>query len=62
VARADIDRLVCPIGLCEIQDKAPPAIAASIVAQLLILRERGAVPLAGNDGLPSQRTSSKHHA
>ena len=62
LARADIDRLVCPIGLCEIQDKAPPAIAASIVAQLLIVRERGAVPLAGNDRAPSQRTSSKHHA
>jgi len=62
VTRPDIDRLVCPIGLSEIQDKAPPAIAASIVAQLLIVRERGIVPLAGNDRVPSQRTSSKHHA
>jgi hypothetical protein len=32
------------------------------VAQLLIVRERGVVPLAGNDRAPSQRTSSKHHA
>jgi len=35
----DIDRLICPIGLTEIQDKAPAAIAASIAAQLLIRRD-----------------------
>jgi xanthine dehydrogenase accessory factor len=36
----DIDRLVCPIGLSEIADKSPAAIAASIAAQLLIVRDR----------------------
>ncbi|MGZ5829912.1 MAG: xanthine dehydrogenase accessory protein XdhC [Xanthobacteraceae bacterium] len=39
VAQSDIERLICPIGLTEIQDKAPAAIAASIVAQLLIARD-----------------------
>lgn len=39
LAPGDIDRLVCPIGLSDIHDKAPAAIAASIVAQLLIARE-----------------------
>lgn len=34
-----VDSLVCPIGLTEIADKAPAAIAASVVAQLLIRRE-----------------------
>lgn len=35
-----IGRLICPIGLTQIRDKAPAAIAASIVAQLLIAREK----------------------
>jgi xanthine dehydrogenase accessory factor len=35
----DIDRLICPIGLTEIRDKAPAAIAAAVAAQLLIRRE-----------------------
>lgn len=34
-----IDRLVCPIGLPEIADKDPAAIATGIAAQLLIARE-----------------------
>ena len=34
-----IDRLVCPIGLTLIKDKAPAAIAASVVAQVLVARE-----------------------
>jgi xanthine dehydrogenase accessory factor len=34
-----IEKLVCPIGLTAIRDKAPAAIAASVVAQLLIARE-----------------------
>jgi xanthine dehydrogenase accessory factor len=34
-----VDALVCPIGLTKIADKAPAAIAASVVAQLLIVRE-----------------------
>jgi xanthine dehydrogenase accessory factor len=36
----EIDRLVCPIGITEIRDKAPAAIAASVAAQLLIVRDR----------------------
>jgi xanthine dehydrogenase accessory factor len=39
MAGDDIDRLICPIGLTEIHDKAPAAIAAAIAAQLLIRRE-----------------------
>ncbi len=39
LASGDIDRLICPIGLTEIRDKAPAAIAAAIAAQLLIRRE-----------------------
>ena len=34
-----IDSLVCPIGLTTIRDKAPAAIAASVVAQVLVRRE-----------------------
>jgi len=36
---AAVDRLVCPIGLTTITDKAPAAIAASVAAQVLIARE-----------------------
>ncbi|MGZ5803381.1 MAG: xanthine dehydrogenase accessory protein XdhC [Xanthobacteraceae bacterium] len=38
VAQAEIDRLICPIGLTAIDDKSPAAIAASIAAQMLIVR------------------------
>jgi xanthine dehydrogenase accessory factor len=48
IAQDAIDRLTCPIGLTEIQDKAPAAIAASIAAQLLIVRE-AATASAAND-------------
>jgi xanthine dehydrogenase accessory factor len=40
IAQDAIDRLICPIGLTEIGDKSPAAIAASIAAQLLIMREQ----------------------
>lgn len=54
-----IDTLVCPIGLTEIRDKAPAAIAASIAAQLLIERDRVAQSAAGTreetSGLPKIR-------
>jgi xanthine dehydrogenase accessory factor len=37
---ADVfDKLVCPIGLTAIKNKAPAAIAASIAAQVLMVRE-----------------------
>jgi xanthine dehydrogenase accessory factor len=35
----DIGRLICPIGLTEIHDKAPATIAAGVAAQLLIWRD-----------------------
>jgi xanthine dehydrogenase accessory factor len=60
LAKSDIDRLVCPIGLQEIEDKAPAAIAASTVAQLLIVRERGALAVTGHDHGPHQRASKRH--
>jgi xanthine/CO dehydrogenase XdhC/CoxF family maturation factor len=34
-----IDRLVCPIGLTSIRDKAPAVIAASVVTQVLMRRQ-----------------------
>ena len=53
-----VDSLVCPIGLTVIKDKAPAAIAASVVAQVLIRREalsqRGARPAP--PGLPRGRS------
>ena len=39
IAAGAIERLVCPIGLTEIRDKAPAAIAAATAAQLLIRRD-----------------------
>jgi xanthine dehydrogenase accessory factor len=39
MAAERIDRLVCPIGLTAIRDKAPAAIAAAVVAQVLMARE-----------------------
>ena len=38
-----VDSLVCPIGLTEIADKTPAAIAASVVAQVLMRRDALAV-------------------
>jgi xanthine dehydrogenase accessory factor len=39
IALEIVDRLVCPIGLTAIKDKAPAAIAAATAAQVLIARE-----------------------
>ena len=39
VAADKVGKLVCPIGLTEIKDKAPAAIAASVAAQVLMVRE-----------------------
>jgi xanthine dehydrogenase accessory factor len=61
IAKQNIERLMCPIGLSAIRDKAPAAIAASIVAQLLIVREQGVAPMAGDLGAP-QHAGRKHHA
>ena len=35
-----VGKLVCPIGLTMIRDNAPAAIAASVAAQVLVVRER----------------------
>lgn len=40
ISEAQVARLACPIGLPDIRDKEPSIIAASVVAQLLIARER----------------------
>ncbi len=48
----DIARLICPIGLTEIHDKAPAAIAAAVAAQLLIRR----------DVIAASTSSSEHAA
>jgi len=48
IASEAIARLVCPIGLSEIRDKAPAAIAAATAAQLLIRRDA----LAGEQNNP----------
>jgi xanthine dehydrogenase accessory factor len=61
IARERIDRLVCPIGLSEITDKAPAAIAASVAAQLLIVRDSlsaraGAAPSHGEPARPFRDT------
>jgi xanthine dehydrogenase accessory factor len=55
LAEEDIAGLICPIGLTDIKDKSPAAIAASIVAQVLIARDNAqairrapARPLAGD--------------
>jgi xanthine dehydrogenase accessory factor len=51
-----VDSLVCPIGLTEIEDKAPAAIAASVVAQLLIKREA----LSAARSSPAPRERARH--
>jgi xanthine dehydrogenase accessory factor len=54
----DIGRLICPIGLTEIQDKAPASIAASIAAQLLIRREAASATIATVPGRVSAAGAS----
>ena len=51
-----IEKLVCPIGLTAIRDKAPAAIAASVVAQLLIAREgaRAVAPMMHGEFQPRE--------
>lgn len=46
-ADAELDRVTCPIGLPGITDKTPEVIAASVVAQLLLLDAQ--TPAAGTD-------------
>jgi xanthine dehydrogenase accessory factor len=56
-----IDRLTCPIGLTEIADKSPAAIAVSIAAQVLVVREKLA-SAAGAGECGSLRESGARYA
>jgi len=47
-------RLVCPIGLTTIKDKAPAAIAASVAAQVLMVREAASAAAANHDTQPGR--------
>lgn len=51
ISEQQIARLVCPIGLPDIRDKEPSIIAAGVVAQLLIERERDSRPTSAT-GVP----------
>jgi xanthine dehydrogenase accessory factor len=55
-----LDTLVCPIGLTEIRDKAPAPIAASVVAQLLTVRDRVAQAGAAAHRESSKRRGDSH--
>jgi xanthine dehydrogenase accessory factor len=56
----DLGRLICPIGLTEIRDKAPAAIAAAITAQLLIRRDALAAAKATPDRAAIAPTGASH--
>jgi xanthine dehydrogenase accessory factor len=60
LADDDIARLVCPIGLTEIKDKAPAAIAVSIAAQLLIMRDAAAIAKSMPAGATERPRGAKH--
>lgn len=62
IAPDAIDRLICPIGLTEIHDKTPAAIAASIAAQLLIAREAAAASAASGPIAVSPTLRGTRHA
>lgn len=47
-------RLVCPIGLTAIKDKAPAAIAASVAAQVLVVREAMRAVATNHDTQPGR--------
>jgi xanthine dehydrogenase accessory factor len=49
MAAEAIEKLVCPIGLTLIKDKAPAAIAASVAAQVLMVREQQSRAESGSD-------------
>jgi xanthine dehydrogenase accessory factor len=51
-----VDSLVCPIGLTAIEDKAPAAIAASVVAQVLMKRDA----LATRRAAPDVKERARH--
>jgi xanthine/CO dehydrogenase XdhC/CoxF family maturation factor len=55
-----IDRLVCPIGLATIRDKAPAVIAASVVTQVLMRREAMKAKAAGSADANSPPGKARH--
>jgi xanthine dehydrogenase accessory factor len=52
-----IDRVICPIGLADISGKEPAMIAASVTAQLLIVREQCLSQAAHTDRTPARRVA-----
>jgi xanthine dehydrogenase accessory factor len=56
----DIAHLICPIGLTDIRDKAPAAIAAAIAAQLLIRRDAIAVGSSSPQSAAIVPTGASH--
>jgi xanthine dehydrogenase accessory factor len=56
----DVARLICPIGLTEIRDKAPAAIAAAIAAQVLIRRDAIAAAKSRPDHAAILLTGTSH--
>jgi xanthine dehydrogenase accessory factor len=52
-----IGKLICPIGLTTIKDKAPAAIAASVAAQVLMVREA----VFGAGKIDEPKSGSAHH-
>jgi xanthine dehydrogenase accessory factor len=57
MAADTVGKLVCPIGLTTIKDKAPAAIAASVAAQVLMVREAA----LGSAKLDEARPSRARH-
>ena len=56
----DIGRLICPIGLTEIHDKAPATIAAGVAAQLLIWRDAIAAAASPSEHVAIASTGAAH--
>jgi xanthine dehydrogenase accessory factor len=50
----DLGRLTCPIGLVDIKDKSPAAIAAGIAAQLLVTRDAVAAASSAGHNVPNE--------
>jgi xanthine dehydrogenase accessory factor len=55
-----IDRLVCPIGLATIRDKAPAVIAASVVTQVLVRRQEMKAKTASSADANSPPGRARH--
>jgi xanthine dehydrogenase accessory factor len=54
IAADVVGKLVCPIGLTTIKDKAPAAIAASVAAQVLMVREAESTAATNHDSQPGR--------